>query len=243
MESLLMGEKIDQLGSQGLKIIQNPTKFKFTMDAFLLANFVQVKSSQLVMDLGSGGGVLSLLLAQKAARIMGLEIQPELVAMARRSVALNALTEVITFWEGDLCCLPEELKRNSFDYVISNPPFFPLTRGPASGNAALATARFEVKATLKDVILASQRLVKGNGKVAYIFPTKRFPEMLLTLAKHHLQVQRLRFIYPYQGSLSNLFLVEAAINSKKEPEVLPPLIVHEPSGEYTTEMQKIFASF
>lgn len=239
------GERIDRLGYQGLQIIQDPQKFKFTMDAFLLAAFIEPRSRQRILDLGTGGGVLPLLIAgQKGGaaveRIVGIEIQPELALMAERSVTLNGLGNKITILPGDLRNLPEELKPNSFDYVIANPPFFPVAKGVISENTALATAKFEICCNLDDVIKAASRMVKGNGKVALIYPADRLTDLLMILQKHHLTPKRLRLIYPRVKNGSNLVLVEGRPGAKGGLDILPALVVYGEDGNYTPEMQAIF---
>lgn len=236
------GEKIDRLGYQGLRIIQNPTKFKFTIDAFLLAEFIDPKPRQEVCDLGTGGGVIPLLVAgqNEVRRVYGIEIQSELVDMAVRSVSLNNLDEKVVIIEGDLRVLPPSLDPNSFDFVTANPPFYPPEKGVLSGNNALALAKFEISCTLEDVVRAASRLVKGNGKVALIYPSERMPELLANLSRFHLTPKKIRFIHPQSSVKSNLLLVEARPSAKSGIEVLPPLFVYNDNGEYTKEMNQIF---
>ncbi len=225
-----------------MRIIQNPAKFKFTIDAFILAGFIAPRPRHQIIDLGAGSGVLPLLIAgsREIAKIYGLEIQPELVSMARRSVHLNKLDHKITILGGDLRDLPVSLKPNSFDYVISNPPFFQVRQGIVSENEALAKAKFEIGCTLEDVIKAAAKLVKANGKVAVIYPAGRLPDLMLTVDKFHLNPVRLRFVYPKPATNSNLLLLEAKPGSKCPLEVFPPLTVHNQNGEYTEEMNRIF---
>lgn len=239
---LLEGERIDLLGRKGLRIIQNPQKFKFTIDAFLLTGFIEPKKNHRIIDLGTGGGVLPLLIAsrQEVQCICGLEIQPELASMAGRSVALNGLEGKITILEGDLRNLPDTLKPNSFDYVITNPPFFATVQGIISENHALAKAKFEIDCTLEDVVKSAARLVRANGRVAIIYPAARLADLLLNMAKVHLSPARLRPVYPKPGVGANLVLMEARPSAKCPLEVLPPLTINNETGEYSAEMNRIF---
>ncbi len=239
---LLENERIDLLGRKGLRIIQNPRKFKFTIDAFLLTGFIEPKPNHRIIDLGTGGGVLPLLIAgqREVQSIYGLEIQPELASMAGRSVALNRLEGKITILEGDLRNLPDILKPNSFDYVITNPPFFAANQGIISGNQALAKAKFEIDCTLEDVVKSAARLVRANGRVALIYPTARLTDLLVTMAKAHLSPARLRPVYPKPGANGNLLLMEARPNAKCPLEVLPPLHIYNETGAYSAEMNRIF---
>ena len=239
---LLEGERIDLLGRKGLRIIQNPQKFKFTMDAFLLTGFIEPKPNSRVIDLGTGGGVLPLLIAgqREAGIIYGLEIQPELASMAARSIALNGLTEKIHILEGDLRHLPESLKLNSFDYVVSNPPFFAANQGVISENQALARAKFEIDCTLEDVAKSAARLVRAGGRVALIYPANRLADLLANMTKVHLTPTRLRLVHPKPLANANLVLLEARPGAKCPLEILPPLMVYDETGEYSAEMNRIF---
>lgn len=240
--ALYPGERIDRLGYNGLQIIQNPKKFKFTIDAFLLTGFVNPGSDSRLVDLGSGGGVLSLLIAgdNKIRSVYGLEIQPELVEMSRRSVVLNGLESKVNILNSDLRCLLPEVKPNSFDYVISNPPFYPTGQGLVSENPALAVAKFEVGCKLEDVVVAAKRLVKGNGKFALIYPSERFAELLAVLVQNSLIPKRICFIYPKPKANSNLVLVESRPGSGNKVEILSPLFVSDENGEYSEQMNRIF---
>lgn len=242
MPELKEGETIDRLGYQGLRIIQNPAKFKFTMDAFLLAGFIEPKPEHNLIDLGSGGGVLALLIAgqRRVGKVYGLEIQPELVEMARRSVALNGLEEKIHLEWGDLKEPPASLKMNFFDYVVANPPFYPVEQGVVPENPSLALAKFEIGCVLEDVIKAAARLVKGNGRFALIYPTSRLNELWQTLNRHHLTPKRLCFVHPKPAAASNLSLLEALPGAKNGLEVAPPIFVYNQDGEYTGIMKRIF---
>ena len=240
--SLLPGEYVDRLGYGGLQIIQNPEKFKFTIDAFLLTGFINPGPKDRLMDLGTGSGVLSLLIggSKQVDSIWGLEIQPELAEMARRSVILNGLEAKVRILTGDLRDLPTELKLNSFDYVISNPPYYPTGKGVIPKNQALAMAKFEISCKLEDVLIAAKRLVKGNGKFALIYPTERFTELVVALERHNLVPKRICFIHPQPGVRSNLFLLEARPGAGREVEILSPVIVSDQNGEYSEQMNRIF---
>jgi tRNA1Val (adenine37-N6)-methyltransferase len=240
--TLYPGERIDRLGYQGLRIIQNPAKFKFTVDAFLLAGFVAPGPEHRVIDLGTGGGVLPLLLAgqDRVRDVWGLEIQPELAEMAERSVKLNRLADRVTILRGDLRVLSQEINLNAFDYVIANPPFFPVKKGVTPANAALAQAKFELSCTLTEVVSAAGRLVKGNGRVALIYPAERLAELMAALIRQHLTPKLLCLLHPRPGANANLALVQARPGGKAGLTVLPPLYVYGPDQEYSEPMRRIF---
>ncbi len=239
---LQAGEHLDRLGYQGLSMIQNPSKFKFTMDAFLLTGFVTPKADEKLIDLGTGSGVLALLLAGQdgVRQVVGVEIQPELAELARRNVLLNQLETKITIVEADLRELPEHISPNSFHWVIANPPYFPVASGVVSGNAALAQAKFELTCNLDDLLRAMSRLVKGNGRVSLIYPTERLATLLTKLEQHHLTPKRLCLIHSYTHSASNLCLVEARPGAKAGVTVLPPVFIYQAEGVYSESMNQIF---
>lgn len=225
-----------------MQIIQNPEKFKFTIDAFLLTGFVDPGPKDRLIDLGAGGGALSLLIAGagRVGSVYGLEIQPDLADMARRSVILNGLDTKIKIVDGDLRKLPSELKRNSFDYVIANPPFYPENKGVIPQNQALAMAKFEISCKLEDLVVAAKRLVKGNGKFAMIFPSQRFAELLIVLHNNSFTPKKICFIHPKPGFKSNLVLIESRPGSGHAVEILSPVIVSDENGEYSEMMNRIF---
>jgi len=237
------GERIDRLGYQGLQIIQNPAVFKFTLDAFLLTGFIRPKPSETIVDLGTGSGVLPLLLAgqNRVSRVTGVEIQPELADMARRSVRLNRLENQITIIQGDLREIHRQLPVNGFHWVVTNPPYYPAGAGVVSENPALAMAKFEVACTLQDWVRAASRLVKGNGRVAAIYPTERLAELITVMIQHHLTPKRLCFVYSYPDAGSNLVLLEARPGGKPGLQVLPPLTIYTQPGQYSERMNQIFA--
>jgi tRNA1Val (adenine37-N6)-methyltransferase len=239
---LYKGERIDRLGAHGLRIIQNPEKFKFTLDAYLLAALVPDGRVLRLLDLGSGGGVLPLLLAGQnpLLKAYGLEIQPQLADMARRSVLVNNLAAQIDIIEGDFRKLPGDLGPNSFDYVIANPPFFPVGEGVISENDALAAAKFEVNGTLADLVKAAGRMVRGNGKVALVFPAQRLSELLAVLTQFHLTPKLICLVHPNTETAANLVLVLARPGAKAGLQVLPPLFVYDAVRQYTDRMQQIF---
>jgi tRNA1Val (adenine37-N6)-methyltransferase len=236
------GERIDQLGYDGLRIIQNPERFKFTIDAYLLAGFAETRPEDRLIDLGCGGGVLSLLIAgrKKAREITGLEIQPELADMASRSVALNDLAEKIKILRGDLRDLPAELEPASFDWVISNPPYFEKGNGLLPPKGALARAKFELDCSLIDVVRAAAKLVKANGKTAFIYPAGRLPELLEALRAMKLAPVRLQMVHSKPDSLANLVLCEARPNSRRVLQVMPPIFIYDQKSTYSSEMMRIF---
>lgn len=240
---LAQHERIDDLITQNLKIIQSEEAFRFSTDAVLLANFINIKKNDKVIDLGTGGGVIPILLASKtkAREIYGLELQEQLVDMAKRSVALNQLEEKIKIIQGDLTKVKESFTAGSFDTVVSNPPYFPLDPGrQVNPNPVVAKAKHEVTATLQDVVQATSYLLNTNGRCAFVHRPFRLVDILTTMRQADLEPKRLRLVHPYFASEPSLILVEGIKKGKPGLKILPPLYIYNQEGKYTRELQEIY---
>jgi len=236
-------ERIDDLITQDLKIIQSEQAFRFGTDAVLLANFATIRKGDKVIDLGTGGGVIPLLVAAKtqAREIWGLELQEQLAEMAKRSVALNNLEERVKIIQGDLRKVNEGFTAASFQVVISNPPYYPLDRGrQVNPNTTVAIAKHELEATLEDVVKGAAFLVNTNGRAAFVHRPYRLTDILTTMRQYALEPKRLRLVHPHLGSSPSLVLVEGIKRGKPGLEILPPLYIYDEKGEYTSELQEIY---
>jgi tRNA1(Val) A37 N6-methylase TrmN6 len=210
-------ESIDDLDS--FKIIQKKGGYRFSADAVLLANFaLPLKPSDSVIDMGTGSGVIPLILAQKSAalNIVGIEIQEDLANIAKRNVELNNLSERVKIIKSDFRTLGTDLKSvptklGRFSIVVSNPPYTKLASGRISSSSQKAMAKMEFTCTLNDIVLASKCLVAEAGRIVYIYPVTRLREMLSVLMEHKLEVCRLEFVQPEQYRRVKRFLVEAAM--------------------------------
>jgi len=235
------GERLDDLLTQDLKIIQSDEVFSFSLDAVLLARFCSVPPRGAIVDLCTGNGVIPLLLTTRTnAFIAGVEIQPRLADMAQRNVVLNALTDRVRIDLGDLKTYHETAGHGVFDLVTVNPPYLPAASGEHKENPYIAAARHEIHATLADVALASARLVKSGGKVAMVHRPSRLADIVSELRAVRLEPKRMRFVHPKRGQEANIVLVEALKDGKPELRLLPPLFVHEEDGSYTQELLDIF---
>lgn len=237
-----MAERIDDLMVDGLRIIQDTRYFAFGMDAVLLARFVRVKKGARILDLGTGTGVVPLLLSSrvKDAAIYGLEIQPELANLARRSVQLNGLTDTIRIDIGDLRQATEYYGHEVFDVVTCNPPYMPLEIGPVSPKGPRAIARHEITCTLEDVVKACGKLVRFGGRAALVYRTERLVDLISLLRAVGLEPKRLRLVQPKAQRAPNIFLVEAIKGARPGLHTMPALVVYDDRGEYTEELQKIY---
>ncbi len=235
-------ERIDDLQRSHLEIIQNPGRFSFGMDAVLLSGFVKAAKGDRVLDLGTGTGILPLLLSAKtgAAHFTGLEIQPESADMARRSVALNGLEHKIDIVTGDIREADALLAAASFDVITSNPPYMTSRHGLRNPNDAMAIARHEICCSLTDVAAAAQKLVRPGGHVYLVHRPFRLAELMVTLCSFHLEPKRMQLVYPFVDREPNMVLLECVRGGRPRITVEKPLIVYEAPGQYTKEILELY---
>ena len=237
-------ERIDQLMRYNLEIIQSKSVFSFSIDALLLDHFSYTPSHSRarIVDLCSGNGVLPLTLSQKSqSKIIGLELQPRLVDMARRSVELNGLSEQIEIIEADLADAFDYIPKDSVDVITCNPPYFEWSETSRKNpNEHLAVARHEIHTTLEEVIRITSGLLKMNGRAFFVYRPHRLIEMIDLFRACHLMPKKIQFVYPKKDSESNMILVEVIKHGKKSGlKILPPLYLHDENGEYLPEIKGI----
>lgn len=234
------GERLDDLLTHDLRIIQSDDVFSFSLDAVLLARFCSVPPRGKIADLCTGNGVIPLLLSTRTkAEIVAVEIQDRLADMANRNVELNGLAERIRIVHGDLKQAHETLGYGQFDLLTVNPPYLPVTSGDLKTNPHIAAARHELYCTLDDVLAACSRLVRTGGKVAMVHRPSRLVEIIGGMRKYRLEPKRMRFIHPREGQEANIVLIEAIRDGKPELRLLPPLIVHE-GDRYCQELLDVY---
>ena len=226
------GERLDDLQYRGLKIIQDPAGFCFGSDAVLLASFSSVRPGGSVLDLGTGTGILLLLLSArtKASRLVGLEVQHAVAERARRSVAWNGLTERIKIMEGDLKCAKSLFCPNSFDLVVCNPPYGKAGHSFSGDSSERNIARHEVLCTLKDCVQAAAWAVKASGRVCFVIPPLRFAELLALFEAHRLTPKRLRTVQARPQDSPSVILVEGRKGAKPGLSWGPPILLLETQG-------------
>lgn len=234
-------ERVDDLLTHDLKIIQSDEVFSFSLDAVLLARFCAPPARGRIVDLCSGNGVIPLLLSTRTkARVTGVEIQERLVDMAERNIRLNGLAERLEAIRLDLKEAPERLGQGSFDMVTVNPPYLPVTGGEQNLNPHVAAARHELFCTLEDVVKVSSKLVKSGGRVAMVHRPSRLLDICLTMRKYKLEPKRIRFVHPRADMEANMVLIEALRDGKPEVRLLPPLIVYREGTAYTEELMDVY---
>ena len=232
------GERIDDLELCGLQIIQDPNRFCFGMDAVLLSGFAEAQDGDKVLDLGTGNGIIPILMSAKtkAAHLTGLEIQTDSADIARRSVALNGLEDRIDIVTGDIKEAALIFKAASFDVITSNPPYMIAEHGMQGTNEAKIIARHEVMVSLDEVVTAAAKLVRTGGSFFMVHRPFRLPEIIRTLSDHDLEPKRMRLVYPYVDREPNMVLIQAVRGGRPRMSVEKPLIIYERQGVYSEEM-------
>lgn len=237
-------ERVDDLQVRDLKIIQNPKGFCFGIDAVLISNFCEVKENATVVDLGTGTGIIPLLIAGKSAasKIYGFEIQAEVADMAKRSVAYNGLEQRIEIVQANLCEAGSYLGAGIADVVVSNPPYVSKGGGLVNPTSQKAISRHEIHCTLEDVIQTSARLLKPGGSLFMVHRPQRLVDLMWYCRTYNLEPKLLRFVHPSLSAKPNIILVKCIKNSKPELKYLEPLIVYGDDGQYTEELKAIYAT-
>jgi tRNA1Val (adenine37-N6)-methyltransferase len=241
-----IGERLEDLGLNGLQILQNPDHFCFGIDAVLLAWYASgsVHYKTRTIDLGTGTGVIPLLLYGRTGtrHIDALEIQPEMADMAKRSVALNDLNATIHVTCGDLRHPGSAFHSSSYDVVVCNPPYMRTDRGKLNPRDNLAIARHEITCTLADVAGFAKTMLKDRGKLFLIQRADRLVDLATVLREHQLEIKRLRPVYPSPGKPANLLLIEAMKKGRPHAIIETPLMVYQSDGQYSREINAIYGT-
>lgn len=239
---LKAGERLDDLERNGYRIIQNRKRFCFGMDAVLLSGFAQVKAGACVLDLGTGTGIIPILLEAKTegGHFTGLEIQEESADMARRSVRLNGLEDKIDIVTGDIKDASTLFGASSFDVVTTNPPYMIGQHGLTNADAAKTIARHEVLCTLEDVVSQSARLLKPGGHMFMVHRPFRLVEIFGLMHQYGIEPKRMRMVHPFVDKEPNMVLIEGLRGGNARLAVEKPLIVFKEQGIYTEEITELY---
>ena len=242
MSNLLPGERIDELQRNGYRIIQNPERFCFGMDAVLLSGFARAKKQERCLDLGCGNGIIPILMEAKTEgkHFTGLEIQPESADMAKRSVALNGLQDRIDIGEGDIKDASKIFGASSFHVVTTNPPYMTAQHGLTNVYEAKTIARHEVLCNLEDIIRESARLLMPGGRFYMVHRPFRLAEIISLMVQYRMEPKRMRLVYPYVDREPNMVLIEGLRGGKSRMTVEKPLIVYKEPGKYTDEIYDVY---
>lgn len=242
MNNLKPEERLDDLQIKGYEIIQSPGRFCFGMDAVLLSSYAKVRKRELALDLGTGTGILPILLEAKneGEHYTGLEIQEESADMARRSVSHNGLEDKIDIVTGDIKEASGIFGAASFHVITTNPPYMIGEHGLKNENEALYIARHEALCTLDDLLRESARLLKPKGRFYMVHRPFRLPEILAKMSAYGIEPKRMRLVYPHIDKEPNMVLLEGLRGGRPRMQVEPPLIVYQKDGEYTEELLEIY---
>ncbi|KNF09822.1 hypothetical protein CLPU_2c02740 [Gottschalkia purinilytica] len=235
-------ERIDDLQCKGYKIIQNKEGFCFGMDAVLLSNFCDIKSGSTVVDLGTGTGIIPVLIYAKnnVSKVYGVEIQEEVAEMANRTMKMNNIENDVEILNIDLKNAPEKLGINKFDVVTSNPPYMISGGGLINIKDKKAISRHEITCNLEDIIRVSSKLLKHNGRFFLVHRPNRIVDILCLLRQYKLEPKSIRFVHPKIGKQPNLVLIKSIKASKPELKFEKPLYVYNDDGTYTKEIYEIY---
>lgn len=241
-EEILENERLDDLQYKGMKIIQKKDGFRFGIDAVLLSYFVQVPKNSTVIDLGTGTGIIAILLAAKKEpfRVVGLEFQSQIAEMAERSVMMNGLGSKVEIVCGDIKDAVNLFGAASFDVVVTNPPYMEKGGGLLNQSDAKAISRHELFCTLGDVISSAAGLLKPGGKFFMVHRPHRLADIIYQMRDSGIEPKQLRLVYPSPDRKPNLVLIGGARNGNPELRVLEPLFIYDGQGNYSGEIEEIY---
>ncbi len=231
------------LNYSNLHIIQNNEWFTFSLDAVLLSNFVTLnKGVKTIVDLGTGNAPIPLILSTKTnAIIYGVEIQKEIYELAIKTIKMNNLENKIKIINSDIKEVINELERETFDIVLSNPPYFIVKEAAILNNNDIKTiARHEIFINMEQIIKISRQLLKNNGRLALVYRTERMIEIIKLMTENNIEPKKIRFVYSNTKKESTIILIEGIKNGKKGIKIMPPLFVHNDNGEYSDEVKMMF---
>jgi len=240
-ELVLAGETIDDL-QNGYSIIQKADSFRYGVDAVLLSDFAAVKKEHRVIDLGTGTGIIPILIyaKHKPKKIAAVEVQPDMAEMAGRSIRLNELEQYIDVFCMNLKEAPQYFGKACFDCVVTNPPYVKKDCGIINPSETKAVSRFEILCTLEDVLETSKELLKPGGKLFMIHRTDRLVDIIYHMRAKGIEPKRIRFIHPSPGKKPNLLLIEGSRGGNAELKFMDPLYIYDEKGQYTEEIHRIY---
>jgi len=235
-------ERVDDLDLKGLKIIQNPKGFCFGIDAVLLSAFASIKRKDKVVDLGTGTGIIPLLVYGKhePKEVVGIEIQEEVAEMAERSIKLNGLQDIIKIHRGDIKNAAKDIGANIFDVVVSNPPYKRANTGIINELGTKAISRHELLINLDELVLSAARLLKSGGRLSMIHRPERLKDIFLSLNKHNFEPKRIKFVHSKVHDKPAMLLIEAIKGGGEFLKIEEPIYVYNEDGSYTNEILRMY---
>ena len=225
-------ETLDTFFDGAIRLFQKKRGYRFSIDPILLSRFITIRKNEKAIDLGTGCGILPLLLSHTstASSFVGVEIQKDLAELAERNVALNRLVDRITILRRDFRELKDLYPAGSFHVVFSNPPYYQYRSGRVNPSTEKAFARHEINGTLRDLVSTGAYLLPRKGRCYLIYPASRTVDLLVALREGRLEPKRLRFAYPRAGSPAKFLLVESVKSTGPEAMIMDPLIIQDSTG-------------
>ena len=241
-EMLHEGERLDYLIKENLRIVQNDDVFSFSTDALLLAHFTHVRKQNKILDLCSGNGVIPLLLSDKGQnKIVGVEIQPPLVDMAKRSITYNQLSTQIEMLQLDLKEAHKHFNPSESSLVTCNPPYFKVNQQHQHQKHAHKIARHEIACTLEDCCFAARHLLKQGGRLVMVHRAERLMDVLSSMRYYQIEPKKLYFIYSKHNRAAQTIVVEGRKGGSQGLEIQPPFYIYNEDGAYSKEMSEIYS--
>ena len=237
-------EAIEDLLRGSLKIIQKKAGYRFSIDAVLLANFAGIKKGDSVVDIGTGSGVIPLIISfrHESANVTGVELDAESADMAKRSVEVNNLSGKISIVEGDIREIKKLLLPESFGSALANPPYGRLDTGRINPNEQIAAARHEIAGDLDDFLKAAAYLLKYKGRLSIVYPARRVADIVAGMRTFNMEPKRMQMVHSREGEGASLVLVEGVKGGGVEMEVMKPLYIYDRDGTYTRELEEMYRS-
>lgn len=235
---------LDEVRRFGLCIAQPVNGYRFSLDALLLAGFALPPAGSGIIDLGSGCGVVALILARSCAgsSVVAVEKNPAMAGVAGRNVEMNSLPGQVKVLEADILELRKLYPVSSFDLVVSNPPFRVPGSGRISPRAGRDSARHESTASLADFMASAKYLVKPGGKICFIQHPSRLTDFIAHAGELKLALHRLRLVHDRVTAPAIMFLAELAKGSRRVVTVESPLIVRNERGDYSEEVAEMLGA-
>jgi len=237
-----VNERIDDIGFSGYRLIQNPKWFCYGVDAVLIADFASGAKGRRVVDLGTGTGIIPLVMMHKCSpeHIYGVEVQPEVADMAERTVAMNGLQDRISIVNENVKDAAEVIGPGTVDVVVTNPPYVEAGGGIHSGNIHKAVARHEIEGTLEDFIGCAFKLLKESGDLYMINRPSRLVDTVDLCRKYRLEPKELQFIQPAEGKKPNIFMIHCVKYGRPELKFMDPVCVYDEQRSYTSQIMDIY---
>ena len=236
-------ERIDDLGIKNLKIIQNKKWFCFGIDSVLLANFAKnIKKDSYVLDLGTGSGIMPTLLCGKTElkKVVGIEIQKDVCDMAKRSIELNKINEKFEIICDSILNLNKYFEKQTFDVVITNPPYKKKNTGIINPDEPKMIARHEITANLEDFIRVAKDMLKDKGEFYMVHRTERLVDIFELMRKYKIEPKEIRFIFSNKNGEPKMVMIKGVKNAKSFLKIYPNLYIYDEKGNYTHEVKEIY---